>query len=390
MRVRSGPRRLVRWLVLPVIIAGLLSQAAPLARADDPRAELEKAQNQLDYIREQREKTKNLLSQAYWQAEEARVQLGRVEGELVTANSQLVVINNQLTQAEADLKKIEADLAGAQKRFDSRKQMLSKRVRAINEEGRINYLAVLLGASTFSDFLSRFDMLTLVVRKDAQLFEDVRQSKKELEERQGEATVRRNRLADLKAQAEMRRTTIATKRDEKQTASRSLDQSKRSLQSRLDEFDRQEEAVQELVVEIQKRLSRKSGKFSPVYPVGRPVAITDSFGPRLHPILNVWRPHNGTDFGAGYGAPVFAIEDGLVIIAGWNEAYGNLTVIDHGNGISSWYGHSSKLLVRVNDTVKQGQRIADAGSTGWSTGPHVHLEIRVNGKPENPMTYIRP
>lgn len=390
MQFRSGLRRLVRWLVLPTLVAALVSQAAPPALADDPQAELEKAQNKLEFIRQQKERTKNLLADAYWQSQEAQVQLRNAEGDLAVANSQLAVLTNQLTLAEADLKKVDVDLAVAQKKLVQNKDRLSKRIRAINEEGRVNYLAVLFGSASFTDFITRFDMLKMVVRKDSELFSLVRKDKLELEDRQNEATARRNRLSDLKAQAELRRSTVAVKRDEKAAATTSLEQSKKRLQAQLTEYDQEEEKIQELVVEIQRKLARKGGKFAPIYPVRKPATITDYFGPRIHPILGGWRQHNGLDLGAREGDPVFAIEDGQVIIAGWNDAFGNLIVIDHGNSISSWYAHSSKLLVRVNDMVTQGQRIANAGTTGWSTGPHVHLEIRVDGKPQNPLTYLNP
>lgn len=388
MHVRSGFHRLVRWVVLPVFVAGLLTQAALPALAGEDQTELQKAQNQLESIRRAKEETKNALAQAYYQAEETRVQLRQVESDLAVANSQLAVLTNQFTIAEKDLKVVEADLVVAKAQVEKRQAQLAKRVRAINEEGRVNSLAVLLGASTFNDFISRFEMLKLVIMKDNQLFKQVRKDKQMLEERQAEATVRRNRLADLKSQAELRRTTIAVKRDERVQVSRSLEASKGRLQAQLEAFDRQEEQVQEMVVEIQRRMNRAAGRFVPTFPV-KPVIITDKFGPRLHPILNTWRPHNGTDFAVSMNQSVYAIEDGVVIMATWNDAYGNLVVIDHGGGISSWYGHNTSLQVKVNQTVRQGDRIALAGSTGWSTGPHVHLEVRVDGNPADPMKYLK-
>lgn len=389
MRVRRGFNQFMRWLVIPTMVAALVTQAAPSARADDPEADMAKAQNKLEYIRQQKEQVKNALSQTYWQAKEAEVKLGEVERDLAVANSQLAVVSNQLAAATQELTKVNGELETAKQQVAEHKDQLSRRLRAINEEGRVNYLSVLLGSATFSDLISRFDMLKLVVQKDAQLFADVRKAKDAVEQKQREAANRKQRMQDLKVQEEQRRNTIVAKRDERQQVSRSLESTKRSLQARYAEFDQAEAAVMDQVVEIQRRMNRKAGRFTPIFPVPKPVIVTDPFGPRLHPILNVWRPHNGTDFNAHMGAPVYAIEDGTVIVAGWNEAYGNLIVIDHGGGISSWYGHSSQLLVKVGDNVRQGQRISDAGSTGWSTGPHVHLEIRVDGKPQNPMNYLQ-
>jgi len=388
MRFASRSRRLLRWLILPILISGLVTQAAPRARADDPSAELEQAQNRLETIQRLKAEAKNALTKTYLEAEEARHKLNEVDSDLATANSQLAVITNQLTAAQTDVKLIDADLVEAKKRMEKNKEILSKRIRAINEEGRVNYLAVLFGSATFSDFISRFDMLKIVVRKDAQLFEVVRKDKKALEDKQLEAIARKNRLEDLKLQAESRRNTIVVKRDEKQQVSRSLEASKRNLQAQYDAYDREEQAVMDQVVDIQRRANRQAGRFSPVFPVSRPILITDPFGPRIHPILHIWRQHTGTDFNASMNSPVFAIEDGVVIVAGWNNAYGNLVVIDHGGGYSSWYGHNTRLLVKVNDKVTRSQRIAAAGSTGMSTGPHVHLEVRLDGKPMDPMSYL--
>lgn len=388
MSTRSRFKPFVRWLLLPTIIVSMLVHAAPAARADEIQRELQKAQEQLDLLQKQKQQTKNLLADAYWLAEQARIQLQTSENELASANSRLAVATNQLTVARQELVKVEADLGVATEKARVQKELLSKRVRGINEAGRVNYLAVLFGSHSFGDFLSRYDMLKVIVNRDAQLFEVVKKDRQELEEKQAEAANRRTRLADLKLQAEQNRIAIATIREERQVATRSLDANRRRLESQYTEYDRQEEQMQENVAEIQRRLARAAGRFTPQFPVS-PVRITDSFGGRMHPILGTWRQHNGTDFAANTGQAVSAIEDGLVIVSGWNDAYGELIVIDHGGNISSWYGHSSKRLVRVGDTVKRGQIIANAGSTGWSTGPHVHLEIHMNGNPVNPMEYVK-
>lgn len=388
MSTRSRFKSFVRWLLLPTVIAGMLVQAAPAAGADDLQKELQKAQEQLDMLQKEKQQTKNLLADAYWLAEQARIQLQTAESELALANSRLAVVSNQLTVAAQELVKVEVDLKVVTEKAHEQKELLSKRIRGINEAGRVSYLAVLFGSNSFGDFLSRYDMLKAIVDRDAQLFEVVKKDRQELEIKQAEAANRRSRLTDLKLEAEQHRIAIVGIREERQVATRSLDANRQRLESQYAAYDRQEEQMRETVAEIQRRSARAAGRFVPQFPVS-PVRITDSFGGRMHPILGSWRQHNGTDFGATMGQAVWAIEDGLVIVSGWNDAYGELIVIDHGGNISSWYGHSSKRLVRVGDTVKRGQRIANAGSTGWSTGPHVHLEIHMNGKPVNPMEYVK-
>jgi len=388
MSAKSSFRPFVRWLLLAVMVVGMLVEAAPAAQADDIQKELQRAQEQLDLLQKQKQQAKNLLADAYWLAEQARIQLQTAENELAQANSRLAVVSNQLTMAQEELIVVETELAVVTEKAQEQKELLSKRIRGINESGRVSYLAVLFGSNSFGDFLSRYDMLKVIVSRDAQLFDGVKKDRQELEIKQAEVANRRARLTDLKMEAERNRIAIVGIREERQVATRSLDANRRRLEAQYSEYDRQEQQMRESVAEIQRRLARAAGRFVPQFPVS-PVRITDSFGGRMHPILGTWRQHNGTDFAANMGQAVWAIEDGLVIVSGWNDAFGELIVIDHGGNISSWYGHSSKRLVRVGDPVKRGQRIADAGSTGWSTGPHVHLEIHMNGKPVNPMEYLK-
>lgn len=381
-RFRTG------WILIAVLVLTILAQAAsPVARADDVREQLDQAQKDLEEVRRKQQETRNALADVAYQAKEAEVQLRIVEGELVQANNQLAVLEEQLSVTTAELVKIEADLAEAQKQFDHKKQVLGARIRTIRENGRVDYLAVLFGSASFRDFIGRLDVLGMIVKKDRQLFEGIKEDKLALEKRQGEVADRKSRLTNLKVQAEQHRNTVAVKRSEREQVSRSLEDSRRSLEARLEEYERHSEMLTQQVAELVRQMNRQGGKFAPVPPVS-PVLITDAYGMRDHPLFGGRKMHWGTDFNAYYGQPVKAIEDGVVIVARWDDVFGNLIIIDHGSGITSWYAHSSRLLVSVNDTVTQGQQIAEAGSTGWSTGPHVHLEIHQDGVQKDPMSFI--
>jgi murein DD-endopeptidase MepM/ murein hydrolase activator NlpD len=378
-----------RWALIAALVLTFTSQAAvPTAvRAEDLQQQLDKAQKDLDEVRRKAQETRNALADVAYQAAEARAQLRLVESELVQANNQLAVIDGQLTATTAELQQVETDLAAAQKRYDEKKQVIGSRLRAIRENGRVDYLSVLFGATSFRDFISRMEMLGLIIKKDRQLFDEIKADKLALEKRQAEVTERKNRLANLKVMAESRRNEIAAKRAEREQISRSLTDSERSLQARLDEMERYSQSLAEQVAQIVAQMNRRSSGFAPIPPV-QPVVITDPFGMRIHPLFGDRRMHYGTDFNAYMGQPVRAIESGVVIVARWDDVFGNLIIIDHGNGITSWYAHNSRLLVGVNETVKQGQQISEAGATGWATGPHVHLEIHVNGVQKDPMSFL--
>lgn len=124
-----------------------------------------------------------------------------------------------------------------------------------------------------------------------------------------------------------------------------------------------------------------------VLPLG--TRLTSGFGWRMHPIAKVRKFHNGLDIGAPTGTPILAAGDGVVEFAGWNKGYGNLTRIEHGAGLSTRYGHQSKLLVSKGQRVSAGQVIGLVGSTGYSTGPHLHFEVRQNKVPQNPYNYLK-
>jgi murein DD-endopeptidase MepM/ murein hydrolase activator NlpD len=129
---------------------------------------------------------------------------------------------------------------------------------------------------------------------------------------------------------------------------------------------------------------RGTGRF--IFPAN--AAISSGFGNRVHPILGYSRFHAGVDFSASYGSTIRAADSGRVIFSGWYGGYGQAVVIDHGNGLSTLYAHASRLFVREGQTVEQGQPVATVGSTGLSTGPHLHFEVRRNGNPVNPMGYL--
>lgn len=377
------------WVLTPVLLLTLLAQStAPPALADDLQAMLQQAQQELQEVQRRQKEVRNALADVAYQAELAEAQLRVVETELIQANNQLAVVTSELEATTAELEQIEADLARAQAEFDAKEAVLGARIRAIRENGPVNYLEVLMGATSFRDFTGRLEVMGMVLHKDRELFESIKADKLALEEKQRQVADRKARLTVLVAEAESYKETVAAKRAEQEQVSRSLQESRRSLEAQLDEYDRYTEVLAAQVAEIVRQMNRQAGDFAPITPVS-PVIITDPYGMREHPILGGTRMHYGTDLAAYHGQPVYACEDGVVISAGWDDVYGNLVIIDHGGGITSWYAHNSSLLVSVNQTVTQGQQIAAAGSTGWSTGPHVHWEIHVDGERRDPMSYIQ-
>ena len=382
-----------RWaagLVLAAFVTVTLSSGA---HAEDPRAELNKlksSQDRLNYIQAEQQKATNEYQRLSWQALQTETQLAEVEQQSTLVNSQLAVMTAQLRAVEQDLARVEADLEQTRQQHAARKSLLQTRVRAMHEQGRVNYLSVLLGANSFGDFISRLEALKTIVRQDTELIATVRTAQEALEAKQQAVTARRNELVVLKAQIETQRTALYVTLEEKRQLSRSLDLSRRRLQTLMVEFEQEEKDIQEEIAELQRQLARAAGRFQPIAPMARGTYwFSSPFGMRTHPITGVWGQHTGLDFAANAGTPIIAIEDGVVLKAESSGGYGLLVVIDHGGGVSSWYAHARKLLVGTGQEVRQGQAVAEVGSTGNSTGPHLHLEIRVNNVPQNPAEYLQ-
>lgn len=385
---RKGGARWRRRMLAAVLAALTLPALAPSAQAD-PLEDLQRAQEALDQLEAERSEVSNAYARTTAEAKETQLLLQRGQAELAIAQNHLVDAQARLKQSEEALVKVEAELEAARVEFERRQQMLHTRVRALNEEGRVRYLDVLFGATSFSDFLSRLETLRVIVAQDAELFKEIRLERLALQEKRDEAVALRDELANLRALAQVRTLEVQAKVEETNRYAAALEQQRRSLLARHAEMDRDEERLQEMVAQAQRELARQSGEFRPIWPVRRPV-LTDYFAMRWHPITGEYRMHNGIDLGATTGDPIMAADDGWVLTAGANGTYGNLVVVDHGNGVSTWYAHLSAIDVWVGQEVKVGQELGKAGSTGWSTGPHLHFEIRMEGKAVDPLDYLPP
>ena len=384
--MRVLPRRL-RWFVVPVVVGCLFAAAVP-SRAEDPVVELKRAQERLNAIQASQKDVQGELNQVFWQHEEAEATLRVVGQELAVAEARLAEINGQLKTTQAELSRVEAQLKAAEQRQQEQQALFDARLRSIQQHGRVSYIGVLLGSHSFSEAINRMDMLKRVVSQDKVLLEELQAAKQAVAEQRDAVATRKQKLAQLQGDAEAQRQTASAKVAERKRVSDTLAQREVELERQLAAVRRESEAAEAAIWELQRRMSRAAGNFAPIRPLRGYHEITSEFGYRMAPIYGAGNNHGGTDFAAGSGESIYAIEDGTVLAASWDTVYGNRVIIDHGGGVASLYGHASQMLVKQGDEVRQGQLIARVGSTGLSTGPHLHLEIRVNGVKQDPMDYL--
>ena len=362
------------------------------------------------------------------QAQQALEQSEKLKRKIESVSDAKRILDEEADIATADFEKKQAELDEtlariaenqtrldtAQKNLKSKQKILGRRVRDIYINGQLNYIDVLLGAKDFSDFMTRMDLFKRIIALDYELVRFMLEQRNDIESTQ--ILLERDKIDQekLAAQAESLRNVQLEKVAAQQELIDAMMYDKDVFDQQYQEMLAASEYIQQLIVERdaaekvrrekeEARKNRKTptrnqknpepeeeidlGAFSEmISPVDG--EITSEFGWRTHPIFGDRIFHSGIDIAAEYGTPIVAAKDGVVTQAGWISGYGNTVIIDHGSGISSLYGHNQSLAVTVGEEVKQGDTISFCGSTGNSTGPHCHFEVRQDGEPISPWDFL--
>ena len=353
------------------------------ALADDLEDQLADLQRQAE---EQQAKT----NEASAKVENVSERLRQIQEELRVATAEYKEVKGQLDSVEDKisdntelLQKTEADLKVKNKK-------LQQRVRDIYINGQISYVDVLFGAKDFADLMTRMDVLKRIIKHDYDLIMKVKEEKATVENTRAQLEKDKAEAEVLVTDAQAKKAKVEDKESEQQVL---LDQ---AIYDR-DTSERMYEEIMAASKEVANMIRRSqmssagysgapAGAGGMIWPISGP--ITSEFGWRTHPIFGTARFHSGLDIGGDYGMPIYAAASGTVIYAGWISGYGNAVIIDHGGGVTTLYGHNDSLNVSEGENVAQGQVIAMCGSTGNSTGPHCHFEVRENGEPVSPYGYL--
>lgn len=373
-----------RGKVLNLALSLLISLSVTgTALADDLEDQLADLQRQAE---EQQAKT----NEASAKVESVSERLRQIQEELRVATAEYKEVKGQLDSVEDKisdntelLEKTEADLKVKNKK-------LQQRVRDIYINGQISYVDVLFGAKDFADLMTRMDVLKRIIKHDYDLIMKVKEEKATVENTRAQLEKDKAEAEVLVTDAQAKKAKVEDKESEQQVL---LDQ---AIYDR-DTSERMYEEIMAASQEVANMIRRSqmssagysgapAGAGGMIWPISGP--ITSEFGWRTHPIFGTARFHSGLDIGGDYGMPIYAAASGTVIYAGWISGYGNAVIIDHGGGVTTLYGHNDSLNVSEGENVAQGQVIAMCGSTGNSTGPHCHFEVRENGEPVSPYGYL--
>ena len=274
------------------------------------------------------------------------------------------------------------------KQMEGRMKIYRQRLRDIYINGQINYLDVLLGAKDFNDFAGRMFLLQKIIAGDLELVETVRREANEIQSRQDLLVKQMAEIKKDRADLDKKRGEAEKVKEERAQLLYKAEEEKRQKDADYDRLNAISENIKNMLQNMERSSSMPSqggtGKF--IWPCTGP--ITSYAGWRTHPVFGTTRYHSGIDIAVDTGTPIKAADSGTVVYAGWMGGYGYAVMIDHGGGLVTIYGHNSELNCSEGQAVSQGQVISFAGSTGWSTGPHCHFEVRLHGEVVDPLNYL--
>ncbi len=367
--------------------------------------EIEEKQKELEEVEKRRQDEKSVLEQRLNREAALKEELKQLENEIQALRAEQERLAGEILLVEADISEAEAELEEAEEHLRYREELLKLRLQAIQQHGVVSYIEVLFESKSFSDFLTRLHSLSIIASNDMALIEEVQNERDEIQAWKDDLEEQRANLESMRAQVVANEARMEQAAFEREDLLVQLQgeielnlKAIRDLEAEAQELD---SLIRQLIAEAQSQFSGIKGDL--FWPIEPPTWISSGYGWRRDPFSGAQAWHGGVDMAPHHGAAnyILAAADGQVIFSGWNGGYGNCIMVDHGGGTVTLYAHMSSLLVQKGEVVHGGQRIARAGTTGYSTGVHLHFEVREFNKPavrnypsgnpdyrHNPMNYF--
>ena len=395
-------RRITALVLILVLAAGISIQASSAStekvtedaastkspqEAQDEKAQLEKA-----------------LKEAQSTIEDLRDSKGDIESKVTELNQQLIDISaritdleNQLTAKSEDIQETKDELAGAKEREAQQYADMKVRIQFMYENGQTSYLEALLSSRNISEFLNSADYIAQIQSYDRQKLTEYQDTVESIVNLEAQLEQEYTDLEALKSTVESNKATVAAMMRQKESELADISGDIEDAQSDADYYAAEIQAQEELIAAIKRAEAEKAaagveehpytgGAFR--WPCPSSTRVTSDYGTRVSPMSGASSNHKGIDIGASAGADIIAAADGTVTAASYSSAAGNYVMIDHGGGLYTVYMHASSLLVSPGQTVSAGDVIAKVGSTGISTGSHLHFGVSLNGSYVSPWSYL--
>lgn len=367
-------------LVLLILFSGYI-YAEDL---NELKSKSEEIQNQIDEAKQEMEEVQEELSKNLQELQELDEKIQTMESELNELNTEIENLNAEISEKQKSLEE-------AEEKYNVQKQLLEERLIILYEAGVVQYLDVLFNSSSMSEFISNYYLITEIISYDTELLESVENQKNDIETSKALLDKQKEQLVIKSQNQQKTAKVLSNTKVVRESFISKLSEEEKEIQSKIDEYNKSFAEVEaEIALLAQQDLNIGEDYVGGVmaWPVPGYTRITSKYGMRTHPITGVYKLHSGVDIGAPMGANFIAATTGVVSKAGYNSAYGNMVIINHGGGVQTLYAHGSEILVEVGQLVSKGDVILKVGSTGYSTGAHAHFEVRINGSTVDPLPYI--
>lgn len=386
-------------LTLAVVMIALLVSSpyqgqAASSQLDKINKQIKQLQAEMDAKARQKSQAQKDVKSLTTKKQATKEEIDALMKQIDQAGTKLAQTQDKVAQTEDNLRQTSLELEDALSKEASTSDRLDSRVRLMYTNGAVSYMDVLLSATSFSDFISRFDAFQSITSQTRDLLVDQKTARALVEQKKAEVTQDLEEVKQLYEQIADQKADLESKENDKEEMVSQLAQQIEDSEEISEESEKELMALASKMSKLQAEKNRlktyyTGGKLA--VPLHVSYRITSPFGYRIHPITGKKQLHTGMDMAVPQGTPIYAAESGVVIVAQWWSSYGNCVIIDHGGGLWTVYGHikNGGILVKKGETVKRGEKIALVGSTGASTGPHLHFEVRKNSEPVSPVSYLK-
>jgi len=313
--------------------------------------------------------------------------INSIENEMKRLDSDIEELNSNIVETTDSIINAEIELTDKNGKLENMKSVLSKRLRVMYKTGDVGYVEVLLGSKDFRELLNRVEIVKKIVKHDKDLIKVVKEAIEEVKIIKDGLEENKINLTNYKNKIEINKNTLKKNEYVLQVEKNELKNNVELLEAMEDKLEEDANKVTEIIKNLKTKAQYVGGEMG--WPVPNYYRITSPFGYRIHPTYHTRKLHTGIDIAAPSGSSVVAAQTGTIIYANWLGGYGKVVMIDHGGGYVTLAAHLSKINVKVGQNVKRGETVAKSGTTGVSTGPHVHFEVRINGDYKNPLEYLK-
>lgn len=383
-RFSDKAKRVVAILIVVFFAVLAFSTLILNIASADTESDLKKQQQDLNSSKND---IKNEINNLNSQKDSVLAEKAELDTQVSELESEISDLNSQIGEYQDKIDVVSVELDEASKAAEEQYEAYRTRVRVMYESGSTGYLDILLSSENISDFFERLEIVKQITAYDSTMTENLKNKQQEIQTKKDELESLKQGLVDSRTVIEGKKTSLDAKMAQRDSLIREIEGSVESLEEEIERIEKEQASVRAKLANLSGSSTPYSGGVM-TWPSPSCHIITSNYGWRLHPTLGYEKLHTGMDIGAAYGSKIVAAKSGTVVTATYNSAYGNYVVINHGGGVCTLYAHQSSLAVSAGQYVNEGDVIGYVGSTGYSTGPHLHFEVIINGVTTDPLGYV--